>query len=401
MHRSLSTLLVLGLALGLIIPARAAADVTLGTTTQPQGSTPGGCSPMTMLAQQTSDASSADTVPAPGGEITEWQTNTAGDSTGALTLVVLRPNGDGVYTVVAFDPEVIPNPLPADGIATFTPETPLRVQAGDVLGLYTFNGVGNCAWLGVSDAADRIQAFMPPAVPAPGDTETPLAGASGFLLDLAATLAPDALDAGVTATAGPPVATVGQPALLNSTVADNGPGDGSPITFTDLVPSGLTVDSAVAGDGTCAIGGQAVTCTINDLPAGQSVPVEIVVTAGAAGAYTNHVSVAPGGGVIDPNLANDSASATLSVASPPPAAPRASGSCTVPTLTRVRSRLARAVLSDLGCRVRLAHTHSRSVRKGAVVRTDPGRGRYRAHATITLILSSGPRSHRPPRSGRS
>lgn len=170
MHRCLYLLLGLVVAFALALPATAAADITLGTTAQPAGSSPGNCAAGYMIGQETSDPSTPDTVPPPGGQITGWQTNTTGDTAGSgLTLVVLRPN-EGAYTVVGVDPEVLPTPLPTDGIATFTLPTPLQVQSGDVLSLYSFNGVGNCAWGGVSDAADRISLFMLAVAPGPADS---------------------------------------------------------------------------------------------------------------------------------------------------------------------------------------------------------------------------------------
>lgn len=388
MHRWLYTLLGLGVAVAVALPATAAADVTLGTTAQPAGSSAGNCAAGYMIGQETSDPSTPDTVPAPGGQITEWQTNTTGDTAGSgLTLVVLRPS-QGAYTAVGIDPEILPTPLPTDGIATFTPPTPLPVQGGDVLALYSFNGVGNCAWGGVSDAADRIGLFMPTAAPGPGDSETPLASTSGYFLDLAATLAPNDVDAGVTTSAGPSGATTGHPALLSSTVVDNGPAS-APITFTDQVPAGLMINSAAAGDGTCSTTGQTVTCAITGLSSGQSVPVEVIATPTTAGSYTNSVSIALNAGGLDPNPANNTGAATLSVE---PGAP--SATCVVPTLRGVPSGLARVVLDDLGCDTRTAKAHSKSIRKGTVIRTNPGQGAYGSRATITLIISSGPKGRK-------
>jgi hypothetical protein len=388
MHRCLYAVLGLGVTLALALPTTAAADITLGTTTQPAGSNPGNCSAGYMIGQETSDPSTPDTVPPPGGQITGWQTNTDGDTAGSgLTLVVLRPN-EGAYTVVGVDPEVLPTPLPTDGIATFTLPNPLQVQGGDVLSLYSFNGVGNCAWGGVSDADDRISLFMLAVAPGPADSEAPLANTSGYFLDLAATLAPSDVDAGVTTSAGPSGATVGHPALLGSTVVNNGPAS-APITFTDQLPTGLTINSVAAGDGTCSTSGQTVTCTITGLSAGQSVPVEVIATPSTAGSYTNSVSIALNAGAVDPNPANNTGAATLSVASGAPPA-----SCVVPALKGVSSGLARAVLRDLGCKVKTAKAHSNSIRKGAVVRINPGDGRYAAGATITLVVSSGPKRHK-------
>jgi Domain of unknown function DUF11/PASTA domain len=155
------------------------------------------------------------------------------------------------------------------------------------------------------------------------------------------------------------------------------------------VPAGLTVNSAAAGDGTCSISGQTVTCTIVGLAAAQSVPVEVIATPGAAGSYANSVSIALNAGGSDPNPANNTAAATLSVASGTPPA-----KCVVPALRGVPSGLARAVLNDLGCKVKTAKARSQSIRKGTVVSTNPGHGTYASGATITLIVSSGPKKHK-------
>ena len=103
----------------------------------------------------------------------------------------------------------------------------------------------------------------------------------------------------------------------------------APITFVDHVPAGLRLDSAVAGQGTCAISGQTATCTIDQLAAGQSVAVDVVVTPAARGFYANDVSVQAA--ALDPNAANDQASATLGVTS------LAVDGCVVPRL-RARAR---------------------------------------------------------------
>jgi hypothetical protein len=175
---------------------------------------------------------------------------------------------------------------------------------------------------------------------------------------------------------------------LSSTVLNNGPA-GAPITFTDQVPAALTIISAAAGDGTCSISGQTVTCAINGLSAGEGVPVDVIATPTTAGSYTNSVSIALSTGAVDPNPANNTAAATLSVASGAPPA-----RCVVPALRGVPSSLARAVLGDLGCKVKTAKAHSKPVRKGMVIRTNPGQGTYASQAAITLLISSGPTKHK-------
>src|SRR5436305_4515352 len=120
----------------------ASADVTLGNVTPPTGSDPGTCfqgpGGNDAFAQLTDDPSAPYTVPAGGGAIGSWETNTAGDAPGTpLTLVILRPTSGGSFTVVGVDNETLPSPLPANNIATFTLSTPIVVQAGDKLALYS------------------------------------------------------------------------------------------------------------------------------------------------------------------------------------------------------------------------------------------------------------------------
>jgi hypothetical protein len=177
--------------------------------------------------------------------------------------------------------------------------------------------------------------------------------------------------------------------VLFSTVTNNGPAV-DPIAFTDTVPSGMTVDSAVAGDGACSVSGQTVTCTTGPLTFGQSVPVDVVVTPSTAGGYTNTVSVANASAVADPNLANNAASATLTVGSlsPPPPSPPPPR-CIVPPLKGIPASLAKSILKDLHCKVKIIHVKSRSVHKGLVVKTKPGKGTYRDEKTVKLVVSSG------------
>jgi uncharacterized protein DUF11/PASTA domain-containing protein len=191
-------------------------------------------------------------------------------------------------------------------------------------------------------------------------------------------------------------------ALLSSTVTNNGSAT-QPITFTDLVPAGMTVDSAGAGGGLCSTSGQTVTCTISDLAVGQSEPVDVLVTPSAAGSYTNAVSVALPVDDNDPDLSNNSASAGLSVApapvppssggpppvSPPPVTPSGQTShCIVPKLKGVSGSFAKIVLEDLGCKVTIKHKHSR-IHKGDVIGTSPGAGTYAEQTTIIVKVSSG------------
>jgi hypothetical protein len=193
-------------------------------------------------------------------------------------------------------------------------------------------------------------------------------------------------DAGVTTSAVPSKAAAGYPALLSSTVANGGPAAG-PITFTDNVPAGLAINSAAAGSGTCATSGQKVTCIITGLGAGQSAPVDIVVTPSGAGTFTSAASVVVAAPFTDPNAANNSASATLTASTV--VAPR----CVVPNLKGIKLQFANQVI--FGCTAGpVRHAHNSSVAKGDVIRTSPGAGTYPAGEKITFVVSSGPKRKR-------
>ncbi len=49
------------------------------------------------------------------------------------------------------------------------------------------------------------------------------------------------------------------------------------------------------------------------------------------------------------------------------------------------------MLNDLGCKVKVSHSHSSAVHKGLVIKTKPGAGTYAAQTTVTLVVSSGPK----------
>jgi uncharacterized repeat protein (TIGR01451 family) len=373
-------------AVGPLAFAAAASASTLGITSQPSGSTTFGCTGA-VIAQGTDDSTTPYHVPAGGGQISQWQTVTTGDTPGAaLTFAVLRSAGSGNYTVVGADSETIPNPLPSGGVASYSLSPPIQVQSGDTLALYAGSGV-QCYFEGGSTPVGNSLIALADSSPPPsaGQTVTMMGTPSppGFTLNLAATLGPGIQDAAVTTT-GPSGASAGQAALFSSTVTNNGPG-GRAITFTDTVPSGMTIDSAVAGSGSCSVSGQTVTCTISGLATGQSAPVAVVATPSSPGSYTNRVSVAPPSGATDPNTANNSASATLNVGLSLPA------KCVVPKLKGASSSLAKRVLKDLGCKVKTTKAHSNSVRKGSVVKTKPGPGKYPYRKRITLAVSSGPK----------
>jgi uncharacterized repeat protein (TIGR01451 family) len=205
---------------------------------------------------------------------------------------------------------------------------------------------------------------------------------------VAATLRPGIYDAGVSLTAGPSNATVGQSAVLTASVTNNGPIT-SPVTFTDPVPGGLPVQFAAAESGDCSTSTvNIVTCTFPNLAVGASVKVAIVVTPSAAQSYADSATVSVANGATDPNPANNTASATLNVSGAGPSGPM---KCVVPKLGGASVSLAKKVLGVLGCKVgKTKKSHSKSVAKGQLIGTSPGAGSYAVNKVIALKVSSGP-----------
>jgi uncharacterized repeat protein (TIGR01451 family) len=371
--------------LALVVTASASADAQLGTTVQPVGSSGTPCSGGPgALAAATDSASTPYLIPVGGGQITGWKINTTGAAPGdSITFLVLRPAAGG-YTVIGTTPETLSNPLPVGGVASFPLASPIPVRAGDTLGLYAPTGSSTCYWHGGAvPPGETLAALAALTPPTPGQT---LAAAgppspSGFELNLGATLI-QSEDVAVTTGAAPATPTVGNFLVLTSNVVNNGPGL-APVTFTDVVPPGLSINSAVAADGTCSVAGNTVTCTITGLVAGQRAPVNIVVTPTIAKSYVNTVSVALSG-LTDTVPANNSASATVSVG-PKLVPPK----CVVPKLGGTSGGLAKRVLALLGCKVRLTHASSKHVAKGQVMGTRPGAGTYAVGRQITLVVSSG------------
>jgi hypothetical protein len=307
-----------------------------------------------------------------------------------VTLVVLRPVDSTHFAVIGTDTKSLPSTLPASQIASFTLASPIAVKTGDTFGIFGGTGITCDFNGGAIPSTDGLQGLGEPTVPTVGTTLT--AGSSTpspkFMVDIVATFE-SSDDLAVSTTTSPSAPTTGNLAVLASTINNAGstPGAG---TFTDHVPAGLAIGSASAGDGACSVSGQTVTCAISGLPAGHTAPVNIVVTPSAPGAYTNNVTLAATG-LVDPNSANNSASATLHVGARP-VAPR----CSVPKLAGTPGSVAKQVLILLGCKVKVTHVRSRNVASGRVVGTQPGPGTYAFGKQVTLKLSSGPPKRRHP-----
>jgi uncharacterized repeat protein (TIGR01451 family) len=383
--RRLCYLAVPTLAVVLGSAAPASADTTLGTTTQPAGSSQNSCQAQVAFAQNGS-SSAPFAVPAGGGIVKQWSTNVTGATSGAdIYLVVLRPSG-GMWVVDGVDHEQVPSTPPAGGIATFNVATPFYAQGGDIIGLYSQSTTEPCYWEGGSIPPGNTAEIVAQSGPAPltgppttGQTLQAVAAQPDVVVDVSAVVAPASADSSVSTGFVPTRPTVNAVGVLESTVTNRGP-DPANLTFTDTVPPGVSVAAAVAGNGNCTVSGQLVTCNFPALASGRSSRVSIIVTFAHKGRYMNNVSVTNLAGERDPNTRNNSATTTLHVTRGGPTG------CVVPKLKDTRVGVAKSVLKLLGCKVKVKKQQGTGVSRHAVLKTKPGPGSYKLGRKITLVV---------------
>ncbi len=122
-----------------------------------------------------------------------------------------------------------------------------------------------------------------------------------------------AADLLLTESVSPSPANVGADVTYTFTATNSGPGSATSVVLTDDLPAGAIVQSITTTQGGCG-SGDPFTCNLGTLTSGQTVTITVVVraaTATAGGTLTN-----PGvltSASYDPNTANNSASATLTV----------------------------------------------------------------------------------------
>ncbi len=123
--------------------------------------------------------------------------------------------------------------------------------------------------------------------------------------------------------------------------ANAGPNEAHAVVGTDTAPTGVTFLSITQQptNRTCTLAGNTLTCPLGSLLAGESVVVVLSAQA-TVGTFVNSATVT--GAEFDPNLANNTASATTVVTQPAPLTPPVAGS---PGITVVKPSTATAPLT--------------------------------------------------------
>jgi fibronectin-binding autotransporter adhesin len=103
---------------------------------------------------------------------------------------------------------------------------------------------------------------------------------------------------------------IGGSVTYSIVVTNNGPLNATGVVVTDNLPPGQIATSATWGAGTCT-GTTSINCSIGALANGASATVTLVVTANTGGTWTNTAGVTLA--EADPNLADNSANATVAV----------------------------------------------------------------------------------------
>lgn len=118
------------------------------------------------------------------------------------------------------------------------------------------------------------------------------------------------VDLEISVTDSPAPVHSGQPVVYDITVTNQGPSTATAVTLTALLPEGLTLDTAIPGQGSCS-GDAPVVCQLGSLLAGASVDVSLSATAGTAGTWQMTSSVS--GNQEDPAPGDNLATVTTEI----------------------------------------------------------------------------------------
>ena len=100
-----------------------------------------------------------------------------------------------------------------------------------------------------------------------------------------------AYDLSLSKSSSPDPVLVGQPLTYTLSVQNNGPANASGVTLTDVLPAGMSFDSATPSQGNCTENSGTVACELGAVTTGGSATVQIAVTPQSTGTMTNTASV--------------------------------------------------------------------------------------------------------------
>lgn len=121
---------------------------------------------------------------------------------------------------------------------------------------------------------------------------------------------PPTADLAITNTDAPDPVNIGASIVYTIQVTNIGPANATDVVVTDTLPSALAFVSVTTSQGSC-FGSTTITCNLGFLSSGSVVTISLTVGASVEGLHTSTASVTSG--IIDPALANNSATATTGV----------------------------------------------------------------------------------------
>ena len=131
---------------------------------------------------------------------------------------------------------------------------------------------------------------------------------------VAYTVTETAADLALTKADSPDPVVVGSPLTYSLTVTNSGPADATGVVVTDVLPVGVSFQSATASQGTCAQVNGSVVCDLGTLDANAEATLSIsVVPAASVGGTTITNSATVSSDNADPNTDNNGASASTVV----------------------------------------------------------------------------------------